>query len=95
MGFLSKLFGGSAKAETEKAVVEPIEHDGFLIYPEAKSEGGQYRLAGRICKVVDGETKTHLFIRSDVLSSEQDANEFMITKAKMFIEQTGNSMFGD
>ncbi|MBD1576587.1 MULTISPECIES: HlyU family transcriptional regulator [Vibrio] len=91
MGFLSKLFG--SKKETKVVEVEPIEFNGFLIYAESISEGSQYRVAGRIVKHIDGEVKTHRFIRSDVLSSQDDANQLMLKKAKLFIEQSGSSMF--
>ncbi|PJC87411.1 transcriptional regulator [Vibrio sp. HA2012] len=92
MGLFSKLFGSVAK---EKQVeVEPFEYKSFLIYQEALSEHGQYRIAGRITKEIDGEIKIHRFIRSDLLSSERDANEMMLNKAKMFIDQMGDSIFG-
>ncbi|MGF1717002.1 HlyU family transcriptional regulator [Photobacterium chitinilyticum] len=91
MGFFSRLFG----LDKESIVVEtePVEYEGYLIYPEPIAEGGQFRIAGRICKQIDGEMKTHTFIRSDLLASKQDAETFMLNKAKMFIEQTGDSMF--
>ncbi|WP_299013312.1 HlyU family transcriptional regulator [uncultured Photobacterium sp.] len=91
MGFLSKLFG--LNKETKVAEVEPVEYEGYLIYPDPIAEGGQFRIAGRICKEVDGEIKTHTFIRSDLLASKQDAVTFMLEKAKMFIDQTGDGMF--
>ncbi|AJR05930.1 transcriptional regulator [Photobacterium gaetbulicola] len=92
MGFFSKLFGFS-KQEAKAESVEPIEYEGYLIYPEPKAEGGQFRIAGRICKQFDGEVKTHMFVRSDLLSSKADAESFMINKAKMFIDQTGDKIF--
>ncbi len=91
MGLFSRLFGGG-KPE-QKTEVEPVEYKGFLIYQEALSESGQYRIAGRITKEVDGELKTHKFIRSDLLPSEADANEFMLKKAQMFVDQMGDSIF--
>ncbi|UUM32551.1 HlyU family transcriptional regulator [Vibrio japonicus] len=92
MGLFSRLFG---RKETDKKEedVEPVEYKGFLIYQEALSEGGQYRIAGRITKEMDGEVKTHRFIRSDVLASKTDANEFMLKKAQMFIDQMGDNIF--
>lgn len=92
MGFFSKLFGGG-KSESSAKVVEPVEHKGFLIYQESKAESGQYRIAGRITKEVDGELKVHNFIRSDVVTSESDANELMLSKAKMFIDQMNGDIF--
>ena len=91
MGLFSRLFGKkTAKAEP---VVEPIEYKGFFIYQQAIAEGGQFRIAGKIEKEIDGELKTHRFIRSDVLSSRSDADEFMLKKAQMFIDQMGTNIF--
>ncbi|TOC17678.1 transcriptional regulator [Vibrio parahaemolyticus] len=96
MGFFSRLFGGSEKT-AEVKTVEPVEYKGFLIYQESISEGGQYRIAGRIEKSYDGdgdgEVKTHRFIRSDLLASEGDANELMLKKSQMFIDQMGDKIF--
>ncbi|MBU2895141.1 HlyU family transcriptional regulator [Vibrio hepatarius] len=92
MGLFSVLFGRSKK-EQHKVEVQPTEYKGFLIYQEAQPEGGQYRIAGRITKHIEGEMKEHRFIRSDVLISETDANDFMLTKAKMFIDQTSGDIF--
>ncbi|KLN63618.1 HlyU family transcriptional regulator [Vibrio sp. VPAP30] len=91
MGLFSRLFGGQ-KQQT-KVDVEPLEYKGFLIYQEALAEGGQYRIAGRITKQFGDEIKTHRFIRSDVLPSANDANEFMLKKAQMFIDQMGDNIF--
>lgn len=92
MGFFSKLFSGSKTDVTQKEVT-PLEYKGFLIYQEAKAESGQYRVAGRITKEIDGELKVHHFIRSDVVLSETDANELMLNKAKLFIDQMGGNIF--
>ncbi|MBD8511228.1 HlyU family transcriptional regulator [Photobacterium sp. WH77] len=92
MGFWSKLFGRET-ADSKTLEVTPEEYKGYLIYPEPISEGGQFRIAGRICKECEGELKTHTFIRSDLLASKADATTFMVNKAKMFIDQTGEAMF--
>ncbi|NOI83073.1 transcriptional regulator [Vibrio tubiashii] len=91
MGLFSRLFGG--QKEQPKVEVEPIEYKGYLIYQEALAEGGQYRIAGRITKQFGEEVKTHRFIRSDVLPSKSDANEFMLKKAQMFVDQMGDNIF--
>lgn len=92
MGLFSRLFGNN-KAEIKNVVVEPIEYKGFAIYQESIEESGQYRIAGRIEKEIDGELKSHRFIRSDVLSSRGDADEFMLKKAQMFIDQMNGKIF--
>lgn len=90
MGLFDWLFGNKERSTKE---AEPMEYNGFLIFAEAKSEGGQYRINGRICKEIDGEWKTHHFIRSDLLPSEQSANELMLRKSQLFIDQMGERMF--
>lgn len=50
-------------------------------------------MAGRICKQVDGELKTHLFIRSDIISDKEDASRLMVEKAKNFILHTQGDIF--
>ncbi len=91
MSFLSKLFG---RAPTPpKAEAKPVTHKDYLIYPEPISEQGGYRIAGRIEKEVDGETKVSSFIRADTYSSEDTARDASISKAKQVIDQMGDSLF--
>lgn len=90
MGLFDWLLGSKDKPSK---VVEPTEYKGYLIYPEAKQEGGQYRICGRICKDIDGEMKSHSFVRSDLLPSEESANELMLRKSQLFIDQMGERMF--
>ncbi|CAM3933005.1 Transcriptional activator HlyU [Vibrio aerogenes CECT 7868] len=91
MGFLSRLFG--KKTQQTQAAAEPVEYKGFFIYPEAIAESGQYRIAGRILLEKEGETHEHRFIRSDVVISRGDADELMVAKAKMMIDQMGEKIF--
>ncbi|HHQ4506963.1 HlyU family transcriptional regulator [Aeromonas hydrophila] len=84
------LFGGQPAVVAE---VTPIEYAGYLIYSEPMAEGGQYRLAGRITKELDGVLQTHRFIRSDLFANPADAERFMVQKAHTFIDQMGDRMF--
>jgi hypothetical protein len=93
MGFFSKLFGGSSEVKSKS--VEPSEYKGYLIYAEPIPESGQFRIAGRITLGEGENLKTHRFIRSDVLSNPADANELMVKKAQMLIDQMGDSIFSD
>ncbi|WP_295890975.1 HlyU family transcriptional regulator [uncultured Vibrio sp.] len=93
MGLFSRLFGLGGSSEKKTVEVEPVEYKGFLIYQEPISEGGQYRIAGRITKELNDEVKSHRFIRSDVLSNKDDANELMLKKSQMFIDQMGDNIF--
>lgn len=88
--WLSRLFQSSPAAVT---TAEPIEYKEFLIYPEPKSENGQYRLAGQIKKNIQGTQNQYQFIRSDLFSNRQEAEEWMVRKAKIFIDECGEKMF--
>ena len=79
---LKKLFSALFKGQpAQTADVTPTEYAGYLIYPEPMAEGGQFRLAGRITKDVDGVLQTHRFIRSDLFANPADAERFMVQKA--------------
>ncbi|OCA62550.1 transcriptional regulator [Aeromonas piscicola] len=91
---LKKLFTALFASKPAPVVeVTPTEYAGYLIYPEPIVEGGQYRLAGRITKEMDGMLQTHIFIRSDLFANPADAERFMVQKAHTFIDQMGDRMF--
>lgn len=91
---LKKLFNALFKEQSAQIVdVTPTEYAGYLIYPEPMAEGGQYRLAGRITREIDGQLQTHRFIRSDLFTNPADAERFMVQKAHTFIDQMGERMF--
>ncbi|WGV98132.1 HlyU family transcriptional regulator [Vibrio sp. YMD68] len=93
MGLFSRLFGFGKSNEGIAEEVIPIEYKGFMIYQEPLAESGQYRIAGRITKQINDEVLSHRFIRSDVLSNKEDANELMLKKSQMFIDQMGDNIF--
>ena len=91
---LKKLFNTLFGGQSQPAVaVTPTEYAGYLIYPEPMAEGGQYRLAGRITKELDGVLQSHRFIRSGLFANPADAERFMVQKAHTFIDQMGDRMF--
>jgi len=97
--FLSSIlsvFSGSPKTKAPEAPgAEPQVHADCTIHAAPIREGNQYRLAGRIEKVVDGETLERIFIRADIFSSADDALEFTFRKARQIIDQNGSSLFSD
>lgn len=89
MSLLSKLFGGgNAKPSTPAE-----EHNGFRIFPNPTSESGGFRVAARIEKDVNGETKTHAMIRADVCQSMEEATATSLRKAKQVIDEQGEAIF--
>ncbi|GGB35120.1 hypothetical protein GCM10011316_04060 [Roseibium aquae] len=92
---LKGLFGGENKAEKPaKTSSHPaVSYESFDIIPEPQQVSGQWQLRGRIEKDIDGERKSHLFIRADTLPTEEEAVNHMVRKAKMMIDQQGNRVF--
>lgn len=90
------LFSGGARSEKPASVAaEPETHGDCTIHAAPLREGSQFRLAGRIEKVVNGETLTRNFIRADVFTSSDDAVECTVRKARQIIDQNGASLFSD
>lgn len=88
MGLFSRLFGSKTPPS-----IEPIEYKSFLIYPNSEPDGSQFRIAGKLTKEINGELKEHRFIRSDVISTKSNADELMLSKAKVLIDQLGDELF--
>jgi hypothetical protein len=93
-GFLGKLFGGDAgeKPPVSRAGTV-VEYQGFTILPEPFQRGGQWQLAARITKIVDGETKEHHLIRADLIADPEEAQSSAVMKAKRMIDEQGDGIF--
>lgn len=91
VGFLQRIFGGGIGGASAPAATE--EYEGFVLTAEPISDGGQFRLAGSITKEVDGEMKEHKFIRADLFTTKDQAEEFAMLKGKQMVDQLGNRIF--
>jgi len=89
MSLLSRLFGKS-----EPKAPEAVIHKDYRIYPQPVREGAVFRIAARVERDVEGQTKIHNLIRADTRNSEDEAREASVDKAKMAIDQLGDSIFG-
>ncbi len=94
MSFWKRIFGGGSGA-SGSFEGESREFNGHKIYAEPVKDNGQWRLAGRITKEVDGATKEHKFVRADVFSSREDAVSLAFKKGELIIQQMGKSLFSD
>jgi hypothetical protein len=92
MPFWSRLFGGKP-AEAPAGASSSEEHKGFRITPKPIREGGQFRVAARIEKEVGGVVRTHELVRSDTLSSLDDATALSVAKARQMIDEQGEGLF--
>lgn len=94
MSFLKSLFGGR-KAESDKPAgpVKSIDHKGFAIHATPYQEGGQYQLCGVIEKEIDGEKKSHRFVRADRFPGLDDAADFTLVKGQQLVDEQGERLF--
>ena len=88
MSLLSRLFG-SGPAEPE----QPEDYKGYRVFPDPISEGGKWRIAARIEKDVDGETKEHQLIRADLLENQDEARTQSAAKCRQVIDEQGDRLF--
>lgn len=94
MSFLKKLFGGGKPIEAKPAgPLKSIEHNGFTIHATPYQEGGQYQLCGIVEKEIDGEVKSHRFVRADRFAGQDEAVEFTLVKGRQLVEQEGERLF--
>ena len=96
ISFLSKLFGGSTnRLDDAPSQGVSVEHKGLIICPSPISDGGQWRLAGVIIKQSDqGRLERH-YVRADVFSSCEEAEEFSVRKGKQIIDEQDTRLFAD
>ncbi|OUS28024.1 hypothetical protein A9R01_14050 ['Osedax' symbiont bacterium Rs2_46_30_T18] len=71
------------------SVMDSEEYRGFTITPAPMADGSQFRVNGTIEK---GE-QSHAFIRADVLATKDECGREMLRKAKLMIDQVGDSLF--
>jgi hypothetical protein len=91
MSFWKSLFGSTSGAAAKTAKRE--DYNGYTIEAAPYPADGQFQVAGVIAKDIDGARKEHRFVRADRFSSQQEAADFSITKAKQIIDQSGDRMF--
>jgi hypothetical protein len=87
--FLSRLFGSAPPPPP----ADPIEHKGCRITPTPIKDGAVFRISAKVEKDFDGVTKTHTLIRADTAPSLEEATEASINKAKLAIDQLGDTLF--
>lgn len=78
--------------ESKPASGKPEVYKDYIITSESVSEGGQFRLAGRVVSKLSG--KEHYFIRADLFTSRADADHAAILKGQRLVDEQGDRMFG-
>ena len=97
MSFLKKLFSGGSGGEGGKPAAarqhEPETYKDTSIVPTPIPEGGQFRLAATITKMIDGKERSHRLIRADLFPSEDAAVQASLQKARLVIDEQGDELF--
>jgi len=93
MSFLKSLFGRKETQPAAPVALKSVEHQGFTIRAMPFLEGGQHQLAGVIEKEIDGEMKSHRFIRADRFPGAEEAADFALVKGRQLIDEQGERLF--
>ena len=70
-----------------------IEYEGYRIQPTPKHAKNGWTTEAVITREIEGELKTHHFIRADTTSDQLGAIELSVTKSKATIDQVGDRIF--
>ncbi|WP_196161057.1 HlyU family transcriptional regulator [Reinekea sp. G2M2-21] len=87
------MFGWFKKKPAKAAELEWEEYRGFRIAATPIPEGSQYRVSGRIEKDDADQTRSHTFVRADLVGDLDEAKGFCLMKAKLMVDQLGDSLF--
>lgn len=93
MSFFKRIFGARSTGVTASFAPESQDYKEHTIFAEPVKDNGQWRLAGRVTKSIDGQTKEHAFVRADMFSSREDAVTFAFKKGELLVDQMGKSLF--
>ena len=95
LGLLKKLFGGggSGGGDGETHQGDPVEYEGYTVTPCPMKEPQGWRVSGTVTREVDGELKTHRFIRADVYFNLDDTLATTLAKGKRLVDEQGDRLF--
>ena len=88
--FIKKLFRSSPVEET---VALEFQYKGFNVSVKPRTVDGGYGVGGVISKEINGQLLEQPFIRADSMASKDVCIEVTTNKAKMTIDQMGDSLF--
>ena len=92
-GFFKRLFGAPAN-QNEPPAGEPDEvYKDVEVFARPVKEGAQWRIAGTLKKATDGAAAERRFLRADLLPDEASAKQATIGKARLIIDQNGDSLW--
>lgn len=93
LGFLKKLFSGGSGSSGGAHEAPPQEYNGYTIVATPQRDSGGWRVMGVISKDIDGEQKTHTFVRADTNPDLDGTVDLTVRKAKRLIDEQGDGIF--
>jgi hypothetical protein len=93
MSFLKTLFGIRDRTPKPAEEMPEQEYKGFMIRAEPYGVGSQFQLAGSISREVDGQLRTHKFVRADQFGTAEEAASFALRKGCQIIDEQGLRIF--
>ena len=93
MSFWKSLLGAGGSIVSPSASSPAEDYKGFTIRATPMQMGSEFQLAGEISKQIDGALKVHKFVRADRLGSREDAVTFALAKARLIVDEQGETMF--
>ena len=93
LGFLKKLFSGGGSGSGGSHEAPPQEYKGYTIVPTPQRDSGGWRVMGVISREVDGEQKTHTFVRADTNPDLDGTVDLTLRKAKRLVDEQGDGIF--
>lgn len=93
--FLGRLLGGASDLQSASAgkVIASERYEGFDIQAAPVNEGRGWRVSGVISRTIDGEQRTHQFVRADTCGDPESAAAMTLRKARQLIEERGADLF--
>ena len=85
--FLKKYFASSKDDEAINSRQDAVTHEGHTIVPTPKNGQGGWTTEGLIEREVDGETKSHHFIRAEKHVDREQAVSYTILKGQRIIDE--------
>jgi hypothetical protein len=94
MSFFRKLFGGGESAPAGPAGPDgEEEYKGHTIRAQLMKHGSEYGLAGEVEKTIDGEARTHRFIRADRFAVKDEAIAATLRKGRQLVDEQGDGLY--
>lgn len=90
--FLGRLFG-APEGSSGGNVVSSETYGEFEIRAAPVHEGSGWRVSGVIVKTIEGEQKTHNFVRADTCPDADSAAVMTQRKARQLIDEQGDRLF--